>query len=85
VTVRCRGAGCPRGTIRARVRSARRPLRIRRLERGLRAGAVIEIRVTLTGRTGKYTRIVIRRAAAPARRDLCISPASARPVHCPAQ
>jgi hypothetical protein len=83
VSVRCRGAGCPRGAIRARVHTARRPLRIRRLERGLGAGAVIEIRVTMHGHTGKYTRFVIRRGAPPARRDLCVSPASARPISCP--
>jgi plastocyanin len=83
VSILCRGAGCPSGVIRVRVPTARRPLRIRRLERALRAGAVIDIRVTMAGRTGKYTRFVIRRGSPPSRHDLCISPASARPIHCP--
>ena len=85
VSIHCRGIGCPRRQIRMLVPSARRPLRIRRLERSLGAGAVVEIRVTAPGRTGKYTRFVIRRNAAPARHDLCVSPASARPIHCPTQ
>jgi hypothetical protein len=85
VRVRCRGRGCPRRLLRARVRSARRAERIRVFERMLPAGVVLEIAVTRGNRIGKYTKFVIRGRSAPSRKDLCVSPASSRPVRCPAQ
>jgi PKD repeat protein len=85
VQVRCRGRGCPRRVVTIHVRSSRRPQRVRAFERLLRAGIVLEIRVTKAGRIGKYTRFVIRGGAAPARRDMCVGPASSRPVRCPGQ
>jgi hypothetical protein len=82
VTARCRGRGCPTRSVRARVRPHRRGLRLRALERRLRAGVVLEIRVTKPNRVGKFTRLVIRAGRPPARRDLCVGPVSSRPVPC---
>ncbi len=53
------------------------------LERFLRAGAVIDIRVTQPGRIGKDTRFVIRRGKAPQRADRCLMPGGGGPVVCP--
>ncbi len=77
--VRCRGASCP---VRRLVRSGAR-VRLRPLERYLRAGTRLEIRVTSPGRIGKWTRILIRRGAAPRRSDRCLVPGDPSPVRCP--
>jgi hypothetical protein len=77
VDVRCAGRGCP---IRHRSRAAGR---IRSLERYLRAGTRITIRVRRPGYIGKYVRLRIRGGEPPARRDACLMPASSRPVECP--
>jgi hypothetical protein len=82
VRVSCRGRGCPMRLARAHV--GRRSVRFRSFQRLLPAGVVLEIRVTKGRLIGKYTRFVIRRRAAPARRDLCVGPVSHRPVRCPA-
>jgi hypothetical protein len=77
VAVRCSGPGC---------RLARRwfgTVRVRPLERVLRAGARITIRVTRPARVGKYVRLVIRDGSAPKRRDACLLPWSSRPTPCP--
>lgn len=83
VRVRCRGSGCRRRTVIARVASGSRALRMRGLERRYLPGAVLEVFVTAPGRIGKYVRFTIRRGAAPARVDMCISPAARRPNRCP--
>jgi PKD repeat protein len=83
VRVRCRGRGCPRRTMVARAVSAVRSVRMRGLERRYAAGAVIEVFVTARGHVGKYVRFTIRRGAAPARQDLCITPNAKRPSRCP--
>ena len=73
VTVTCRGRGCPFRRARRTVRR-RAGLRIRGLERRLRAGTVITIIVRKGNTIGKYTRLRIRRGAPPARIDRCIRP-----------
>ena len=85
VRARCRGVGCPRALTAVRARSARRAVRLRRLERRLSAGTVIEIFVAKRGWIGKYTKFKIRSGAAPVRRDLCLRPGLKRPVRCPGQ
>ncbi|HEV2944794.1 MAG TPA: hypothetical protein VGX26_06765 [Solirubrobacteraceae bacterium] len=55
----------------------------RRFERSLRAGSVLEIRVSKSGEIGKYTRFTIRRGKPPARVDMCLSPAGIQPIVCP--
>jgi hypothetical protein len=82
VKVRCKGRGCP--VKRVRVKLRHRGLRIHKLERRLPVGTVIEVRIMKKGAIGKYTKFVVRRNAAPSRRDLCLSPASSRPVRCAA-
>jgi hypothetical protein len=57
--------------------------RISRLERFLRAGTRITIRVSSPNAVGKYVRLVIRDGAAPRRRDACVMPGSGKPVECP--
>lgn len=81
VSVRCRGRGCPFRRTRRRLRSRR--TRIRSLQRTLRAGLVLDVRVTQRGFVGKYTRLRIRRGRAPARLDRCLVPGARRPRRCP--
>ncbi|CAA9554680.1 MAG: hypothetical protein AVDCRST_MAG79-2984 [uncultured Thermoleophilia bacterium] len=85
VDVRCRGRGCPFTLDRHRIKGRTRTVRIRRLERrALRAGIVIEVRVHAPGRVGKYTRLLMRSAAAPKRTDACVSGTRRLKVACPA-
>ncbi len=72
--------GCPRGW--KLFKAAGRPVRVPGLRRHLRAGAVIEVRVTMPGRIGRYTRFRIRRKRAPVRMDRCLMPGASRPVRC---
>ena len=91
IEIRCRGRGCPTrgrgasGRPAASVRVRRTgPVRFRRFERRLAAGAVLTVRVVKGPRTiGKYTRFRIRRRQPPARKDLCVMPAPRRLVQCP--
>jgi hypothetical protein len=79
VVVRCRGSGCrffSRSTGGGRVRA---------LERFLRSGTRITIRISRPGRIGKHVAITIRDGAPPRRRDGCLMPGSAQPVRCPAR
>ena len=80
IAVRCQG-GCPRASLR-RV-APRRAVRLKPYERKLRAGTVLEIRVSSAARIGKFTRIVIRKGKAPARRDACIWPGRRAARSCP--
>jgi PKD repeat protein len=82
VSVHCAGKSCPFHRWRRIVGSKRlivKPLR----GRFLRAGVKLEVRVYKQGVIGKYTRIVIRRHKAPARRDLCLPPGSSKASACP--
>ncbi|MEA2276609.1 MAG: hypothetical protein QOC78_1569 [Solirubrobacteraceae bacterium] len=81
VVVRCRGGGCPRRDIVATVKG-KKPLHFSRMRRALRAGAVVQVFVRGTGRIGKYTRFLIRRGRAPARRDMCLVPGARAPTSC---
>jgi len=81
VSVRCKGRGCPFGRIGGTI-GKRKRLRVRRAQRTFRAGQILEIRVTGRNRIGKFTRITFRRASAPRRSDLCLSPAAKRPSRC---
>jgi hypothetical protein len=87
VAVRCRGRGCPSRAA-SRVAAARRgegtaPLEFHRFERSLRAGTVLEVRVSKPGVIGKYTRFTIRRGRSPKRVDSCLDPAGVKPIVCP--
>jgi hypothetical protein len=77
VYARCWSGGC-------RVeRRERGGGRIRALERFVRAGTRITIRVTRRGMIGKYVRLLVRDGKAPARRDACLLPGGSRPAKCP--
>src|SRR5262245_17591872 len=79
VSIRCDGRGCPF------VKSVRMAglVRVRGLERRLRAGVTVRVFVTKRGLIGKYTRIRIRGGKAPVRADRCLPPASWTPTKCP--
>lgn len=77
----CRGSDCPYRRVTGRVR---RGFLIPRglLGRTLRAGTVIELRVTQRNKIGKFTRFRIRGGRKPARMDRCLVPGERRPSHC---
>ncbi len=54
-----------------------------RFARSLRAGAVLEIRVTRAGEIGKFTRFAVRRGTLPSRLDSCLAPDGIKPMRCP--
>jgi PKD repeat protein len=85
ISARCRGKSCPRRPIAATATSSSRPVRLRGLERRFAYGVVLEIRVTKSGRIGKYTGFYMRRGKAPLRRDRCLRPGAKRPSRCPTQ
>jgi hypothetical protein len=80
--VRCRGTSCP---VRRYTGRSTEPslIRLRRLERRLRAGTRLAIKVTQRGRIGKWTTIEIRRGAPPKRADRCAYPDAKLPAPCP--
>jgi hypothetical protein len=90
VNVTCHGPGCPARSQNVFATSGRSKNKagmvvivLRRFERSLRAGAVLEIRVSKSGQIGKYTRFAVRRGKLPARTDTCLSPAGVKPIVCP--
>jgi PKD repeat protein len=85
VEVACIGRSCPVRRVVRPVRSGRRVVRFAMFERRLRAGLVIEVRVTQPGRIGKYTRFRLRSNAPPTRRDGCIRFGARSPSACPLQ
>jgi hypothetical protein len=80
-----RHRGCPRRTVVRRSRSSRLGVRLRRLERRLRPGAVIQVYVTDTAAIGKYTRFRVRAGGAPFRRDMCVAAGGLLPSACPGE
>jgi len=84
ISLRCRGKGCPAARW-SRPGAARKKTltRVARFERPLRAGVVLTVSVTRRGYVGKRTTFRIRRGAAPARADHCLS-TRGRVTACPA-
>jgi PKD repeat protein len=82
VQVTCRGRSCPARRASGYV-GRRGPLRFRRFEGRLRAGAVLTVRVSKNNLIGKYTQFRIRKNAAPKRRDRCLRPGSRKGSACP--
>lgn len=80
VEIRCTGRSCP---ARRYTRERGKSTVYRTFARRLRAGVVLEIRVTKPRTIGKYTRFLVRRNAAPARLDRCLMPGDRTPVRCP--
>jgi large repetitive protein len=86
IGVICRNRGCPVKSL-AKVASAKAAVSaytFPRLQRPLRAGVVLEVRVSKGGQIGKYTRLVVRRGRLPQRLDLCLDSAGVKPIACPA-
>ena len=88
VTVSCKGHSCPaRSESRVALSSKRKAgtvvVEFRKLERRLRDGVVLEIRISKAGQIGKYTRFVVRRRRLPQRVDMCLGPAGGKPLVCP--
>ena len=81
VTVSCKGRSCP--AKRARGYVGRGPLRFRRFERRLRAGAVLTVRISKNDLIGKHTVFKIRRNKEPQRRDRCLRPGERSGSPCP--
>ena len=81
VRVSCRGRSCPARSV-TRFKG-RGPLRFRRFQRRLRAGAVLTVRVSKGDTIGKYTQFLIREGRAPRRRDRCLRPGESRGSACP--
>jgi hypothetical protein len=50
--------------------------------RALRAGAVIEVRITAPGLIGKVVRYAIAKGRLPASTLLCLAPGAAKPARC---
>ncbi len=90
IEVQCSGNSCPRqrqtkvASLSPVARSATL-VRFGRFEHSLRSGVVLEIRISQTGRIGKYTRFRVRRGRAPSRVDRCLMPGERTPVACPSQ
>jgi hypothetical protein len=81
---RCKGRGCPAKKVRRqRVRRRARTVRFRQLERSLRSGTMVDIRVFSPDHIGKYTRFRIRKGQAPLRYDTCVQPGGKRIMQCP--
>ena len=84
IRVRCRGGSCSGKRSDLKVKAARAPVRVKRLEhRPLRAGTVVEVFVTAPHVIGKYTRFRVRQGATPARTDMCLPPGRTKPTACP--
>jgi hypothetical protein len=86
ITVSCRGRGCPVRSLKRLAASAKVGVpayTFGRLQRSLRAGLVLEIRVSKSGEIGKYTRLAVRRGKLPQRVDLCLDPGGVKPIACP--
>ncbi len=89
VTVKCRGTGCPTKSETMAVASGPKSkagtivVTLKRFERPLHAGVVLEIEVTDHEAIGKFTKFVIRHNKPPTRQDLCLNPAGTTPILCP--
>jgi Ca2+-binding RTX toxin-like protein len=81
VRLGCRGRGCP---AKKRIRATGgREIRLARFfTRALSPGAVVVIRITSRGWTGKFVRYTIRRGRLPAVKVLCLPQGRNRPDRC---
>lgn len=83
IDVACAGRSCPR-RISPRTLAAAQTVKLRALQRPLRAGVRIRIRVTAPARIGKYVDLRVRARRSPVRRDRCVLTPTAAPVRCAA-
>jgi large repetitive protein len=96
VAVTCKGRGCKTKSEQRLAQASKTKgggttksgavmLAFPRFQRSLKAGALLQIRVTLADEIGKYTSFRIRRRKLPVRVDKCLQPPSTSPLPCPAQ
>ena len=82
----CKGRGCPAKS-ESRIATVGKvgvaPVEFRRFERSLRAGVLLEIRISKAGQIGKFTSFEVRRRKLPVRVDACLGPSGVRPIACP--
>jgi hypothetical protein len=88
ITVSCQGRGCPAKTVsQVAVASKKKGgtpvIEFRRFERALKAGVILEIRISKAGEIGKFTRFTVRRNKLPERGDACLGPTGVKPIVCP--
>jgi major membrane immunogen (membrane-anchored lipoprotein) len=86
IVVTCKGRSCPLKSQKRVATSSKAKgtaFAFGRFERPLRAGVVLEVRVSKAGLVGKYTRLVVLRNKLPSRTDTCLSPAGVKPIGCP--
>jgi hypothetical protein len=81
ITVRCIGKSCTKK--RVSKRAGRKRARFPAVERFLRAGTVVAVRVRQPGFIGKYTHWKIHGGKLPKRTDRCLYPGRAKPARCP--
>jgi PKD repeat protein len=88
VTVSVRG-GKGRSSSESRLATVRKPtasttvvMSFPRFARPLKAGSVLEVRVTKAGQIGKLTRFIPHRGKLPTRQDICLG-VSGKPAACP--
>jgi PKD domain len=86
IGVECKGRGCPARSA-SRIATAGKvgvaPVEFRGFEHSLRAGVVLEIRISKAGEIGKFTSFQVRRRRLPLRVDACLGPTGAKPIGCP--
>jgi PKD repeat protein len=80
VTIRCKGKHCPLRTRQTNMKRAE--LRIKRLQRNLRAGTKIIVEGRLDGFVGKRVVYKIRKGKTPQRRDQCLPLGGGKPTSC---
>jgi DNA-binding beta-propeller fold protein YncE len=82
VTVSCHGPGCPFSSRPVGPHHGRINLAAVLGSRHLQPGAVVEVVVTASGRTGVVVRYAVRRGAGPVRTILCQAPGASGPGPC---
>jgi PKD repeat protein len=86
ISVTCRGRGCPAKSqkmVAAAASGGLASYTFHKFERGLRAGIVLEVRISSGNQIGKYTRLTVRRGKLPQRVDLCLTPGGSKAITCP--
>lgn len=93
IAVSCKGRSCKTksesrvvtAASKAKSKTGAVTLSFPRFQRSLKAGTVLQIRVSRAGQIGKFTSFTIRRGKLPVRVDACLRPPSTSPSPCPSQ
>lgn len=83
ISLRCKGRTCPLSIKKRAIRGSKaRTVRFKAIQGWLRAGIVLEVRVTKKGFVGRFTRFRIGKLKPPVRWDGCLFPGSNTPKDC---